>query len=87
MSGMSQGASADVRADTNYPLVRITNSMTKHVFYCRTHDHSSVAVQSQLSSYTYFDVPSTVELGASILEVVASGVASLPMQINVLPTC
>jgi hypothetical protein len=90
MSGMSQGAASlgdDFMADTNYPLVRITNSRTKHVFYCRTHDHSSVAVQSKLSSYTYFDVPSTVELGESILEVVASGMASLPIQINVLATC
>jgi len=29
---------------TNYPLVRITNLRTHHVFYSRTHDHSSMAV-------------------------------------------
>ena len=89
MSGMSHGAAYgdDCQTDTNYPLVRITNLKTKHVFYCRTHDHSSVAVQSKLSSYTFFDVPTTVELGPSVLEVVASGIPSLPTSITVVATC
>lgn len=89
LNGMTQGAAYgdDAQSDTNYPLVRITNAQSKHVFYCRTHDHSSVAVQSQATTYTYFDVPAAVELGASVLEVVASGIASLPMQITVVSRC
>jgi len=89
LNGMSHGAAYgdDAQSDTNYPLVRITNSLTKHVFYCRTHDHSSMAVQSQTTAYTYFDVPNTVETGASVLEVVASGIASLPMPITVVSSC
>ena len=89
LSGMSHGAAYgdDCQTDTNYPLVRITNTKTKHVFYCRTHDHSSVAVQSPLSSHTYFDVPSNIELGASVLEVVASGIPSLPSSITVVSNC
>lgn len=89
LSGMSHGAAYgdDGQTDTNYPLLRITNIITKHVFYCRTHDHSSVAVQNKHVSFTYFDVPSSIELGPSVIEVVASGVPSLPTQINVVATC
>lgn len=89
LSGMSHGGAYgdDCQTDTNYPLVRITNAKSKHVFYCRTHDHSSVAVQSQTTTYTYFDVPVALELGASVLEVVASGIASLPAQVTVVSSC
>ena len=89
LSGMSHGAGYgdDCQSDTNYPLVRITNTNTSHVFYCRTHDHSSVAVQSQKTSYTFFDVPANVELGPSTLQVVASGIPSLPSVITVVSTC
>src|SRR5579862_3099357 len=42
-NGVTQGAAFgdDVQAATNFPLVRITNLKTSHVFYSRTHDHSS----------------------------------------------
>jgi hypothetical protein len=45
-NGLSQGAAYgdDAQSATNYPLVRITNLGTGHVFYSRTHDHSSMAV-------------------------------------------
>ena len=89
LNGMSHGAAYgdDCQTDSNYPLVRITNTATNHVFYCRTHDHSSMAVQSLRTSYTFFDVPSSVELGASVLEVVASGIASLQSSVTVVTTC
>jgi hypothetical protein len=63
---------------TNYPLVRITNLATNHVFYSRTHDHSSMAVASSALVSTHFDVPSTQETGPSKLEV--SRTASLRQQ-------
>jgi hypothetical protein len=77
-NGMSQGAfyGDDVQAATNYPLVRITNLATGHVFYSRTHDHSSMAVASNDIVSTYFDVPSTQEKGLSKIEVVANGIPS-----------
>ena len=34
----------DATMATNYPLVRLTNSATGHVFYARTHDHSTMAI-------------------------------------------
>lgn len=77
-NGMSQGAmfGDEVQGATNYPLVRITNLRTQHVFYSRTHDHSSMAVASSKPVSTRFDVPRGQELGPSYLEVVANGIAS-----------
>src|SRR5579863_8720025 len=79
-NGVTLGAAYgdDVQAATNYPLVRITNLRTSHVFYSRTHDHSSMAVASRDLVSTHFDVPSDQETGLSILQVVANGVASEP---------
>jgi hypothetical protein len=80
-NGVTQGAAYgdDVQAATNFPLVRITNLRTSHVFYSRTHDHSSMAVASDKPVSTHFDVPSAQEPGLSKLEVVANGVASEPI--------
>jgi len=69
---------------TNYPLVRITNNSTGHVFYAKTHDHSSmgVATGSKIIS-TNFDVPAGMETGASSLVVVANGIPSQAVSITV----
>ena len=68
----------DAQAATNYPLVRITNLATGHVFYSRTHDHSSMGVASEEVVSTSFDVPATQERGLCKLEVVANGIPSEP---------
>jgi hypothetical protein len=84
-NGMSQASmyGDEGQNATNYPLVRITNLATNHVFYCRTHDHSSMAVASNNVVSTHFDVPPTQELGPSNLEVVANGIASVPVPVIV----
>jgi hypothetical protein len=84
-NGVTQGAfyGDDVQSATNFPLVRITNLKTSHVFYSRTHDHSSMAVASEAIVSTHFDVSSTQEPGPSILQVVANGIASLPVFVSV----
>ncbi|MHB8637883.1 MAG: kelch repeat-containing protein, partial [Fimbriimonadaceae bacterium] len=48
LNGMSQGSSYgdDSTNFTNYPIVRIQNAASGHVFYCRTHDHSTMGVQT-----------------------------------------
>ena len=66
----------DYQAATNYPLVRITNKSTGHVFYCRTHGHSTMAVGYPGPTYTTLQIPSGMETGASTLEVIANGIAS-----------
>ncbi len=45
-NGLSQANSFgdELQTFTNYPLVRITNNATGHVFYARTHDHSTMGV-------------------------------------------
>jgi len=78
-NGMSQGAAYgdDAQMATNYPLVRITNNSTGHVFYAKTHGHSTMAVATgNRFVSTNFDVPGGMETGASTLVVVANGIPS-----------
>jgi hypothetical protein len=84
-NGVTQGAfyGDDEQSATNFPLVRITNLKTSHVFYSRTHDHSSMAVASEAPVSTHFDVPRAEEPGPSLLEVVANGIASQPVFVRI----
>jgi hypothetical protein len=85
-NGLSQAAAFgdEVETATNYPLVRITNNSTGHVFYARTHDHSTMGVATGKKTVsTNFDVPSGMETGASSLVVVANGIPSAPSSITV----
>ncbi len=78
-NGLSQGAAYgdDAQSATNYPLVRITNRVTGHVFYCKTHDHSTMAVATGSTPVsTNFDVPYNAEPGIGDLAVVANGIPS-----------
>jgi hypothetical protein len=85
-NGLSQGAAYgdDSQSASNYPLVRIMNNATHHVFYARTHNHTSmgVATGSRIVG-THFDVPSGMETGASTLVVVANGIASNTVAVTV----
>ncbi len=77
-NGASQACSYgdDLQCASNYPIVRITNKATGHIFYCRTHDHSTMAVGYPGPTYTHLDIPLNMEIGASNLEVVVNGIAS-----------
>jgi hypothetical protein len=88
-NGLSNGSAFGDESQnaTNYPLVRIANTATGHVFYARTHDHSTMAVatgNAQVS--TNFDVPGNIENGASTIQVIANGIPSQPVPINVVST-
>lgn len=86
LNGLSQAMAFgdEFQNATNYPLVRIVNRATGHVFYARTHDHSSmgVATGSTIVS-THFDVPDGMETGPSALQVVANGIGSTPVMVTV----
>jgi hypothetical protein len=86
LNGLSQGAAYgdDAQSATNYPLVRITNIASNHVFYARTHDHSSMAIGLQTRGSTRFDVPAGIEVGWSRLEVLTNGIPSKPVRVEVL---
>lgn len=84
-NGFSQGAAYgdDAQAATNYPLVMITNRESGRVFFARTHDPSTMAIAYTTSASTNFDLNWKIETGLSYLQVVANGIASLPVTVNV----
>ena len=85
-NGLSQAASFgdEFETATNYPLVRITNTGTGHVFYAKTHNHSTMGVATGKAIVsTHFDVPEAAETGSSTLVVVANGIPSKPVTITV----
>jgi hypothetical protein len=85
LNGMSQCGSYgdDAQSATNYPLVRLTNKTTHHVYYLKTHGHSSMAVNSSATVSTIFDVPTAQPTGAYTLEVVTNGIPSVAKSITV----
>jgi len=85
-NGWSQAAAFgdEFQTATNYPLVRITNRSSGHVFYAKTHNHSTMGVATGAAIVsTKFDVPAGMETGPSTLEVVANGIPSLPVSLTV----
>jgi len=85
-NGLSQANAFgdEYQTATNYPLVRITNNATGHVFYAHTHDHSSMGVATGTTPVsTNFDVPAGMETGASSLVVVANGIPSVAVSVTV----
>jgi hypothetical protein len=85
LNGISQGASYgdDQQAATNYPLVRIVNNGTSHVFYARTSGHTTMSVASDTMGSTHFIVGKDVETGPSMIYVVANGIPSTGLAITV----
>jgi len=85
-NGLSQAANFgdEFETATNYPLVRIVNNATGHVFYAKTHDHSTMAVATKsIPTYTHFDVPANMETGAGKLYIVTNGIPSPPFNVTV----
>jgi hypothetical protein len=75
----------DAQMATNYPLVRIKNKASGHVFYARTHDPSTMGVATGSEAVSVeFDVPLAVETGASTVVVVANGIPSAEINVTVL---
>jgi hypothetical protein len=78
-NGFSQCAmyGDDNQSATNWPLVRITNTATGKVVYARSHSFSTMGVATGSKPVgAQFDIPSTIGLGASTLEVVTNGIPS-----------
>jgi hypothetical protein len=85
-NGLSQGAAYgdDTQSATNYALVRITNKATKHVFYAKTINPSTMAVATGSKPVsTHFTVSSGTETGASTLVVVTNGIPSKAVDVTV----
>jgi hypothetical protein len=88
LNGLTQSANYgdDQQAATNYPLVRIVNNGTGHVFYARTFGHSTMTIAPNASGSTNFTVAPGTETGASTLYVVANGIPSTGTSITVTAT-
>jgi hypothetical protein len=86
LNGLSQanGYGDDNQQATNYPLVRATHSATGHVSFWRTSGHSTMAIGtgSQVVS-THFTVPTNVPQGAYMVSVIANGISSTPVGVDV----
>ena len=88
LTGLSQAVSYgdDAGLATSYPLVRIRNLSSAHVRYCRTFNHSTMAIGTgETTQHTSFKVPAGMEHGPAELEVVVNGIASEPIRVSVWP--
>jgi hypothetical protein len=85
LNGVTSGSyyGDDANGATNYPIARITNATSGHVFYMRTHDATTRAIGPSVVGSTLFDVPATIEVGSSTLQIVANGVASPAVAVEV----
>lgn len=69
---------------TNYPIVKLTNNNTGNVFYCRSHNHSTMGIQTGTVIHsTNFTVPTGVPLGSYSLCVIANGISSECISVSV----
>jgi hypothetical protein len=82
LNGISAGAAYgdDGQMDSNYPLVRLTNSVTHNVYYARTYNWSSTSVQTGTKVVsTEFTLPQQLPSATYSLVAVANGIASDPV--------
>lgn len=87
INGLSQAVSYgdDATMATNYPIVRVRNNANGRVFYCRTFNHSTLAVNTGTVIHnTQFTVPLGTEFGASTITVIANGIASPAVAVSVI---
>jgi len=87
-NGMSQAVAYgdDATMATNYPLVRLRSEVNGKEYYCRTFDHSTMAVATGPAIVsTNFKVPFDVPHGNADLVVIANGIASEPVDVTIGP--
>jgi hypothetical protein len=86
LNGLSGGAAYgdDEQGATNYPLVRIVNNGTGHVFYAATSNFSTMSIAPGQAGSANFKVTSGTETGASTLYVIANGIASQAVAVNII---
>lgn len=85
LNGLSQANSYgdDAQMPTNYPIVQITDTTSGAVYYLKTQDFSSrgVAVPSPVTASV--SVPQTTPSGAYNLVVIANGIPSDPIAVEI----
>ena len=78
LNGLSQANiyGDDCYASTNYPIVQLTNPATHEVYYCRTHDFSTMGVGTGTALQSAQFNPVGVPDGTYELRVIANGIPS-----------
>jgi hypothetical protein len=86
LNGLTEGGGYgdDAQSSTNFPLVRIKNNATGHIFYAKTFSFSTRSIAPNVASTAKFRVPATMETGASTAVVIANGVPSAAFALTVL---
>lgn len=87
LNGLTEnnGYGDDYQGDTDYPLVRLVQvAAPNNVFYAHTHDETTHSIAPGTLATTEFDMPSGMVSGAYNLYVVANGIASEPVTVNVV---
>lgn len=81
-NGISQGANYgdDWQMNTNYPIVRLTDVSNSKVYYAKSYNWNSTGVRrAGLKDTAQFALPAGLPPKTYSLEVVANGIASLPV--------
>ncbi len=81
LNGISEGAAYgdDEQMDSNYPLVRMTNTTSGNVYFARTFNWNSTSVQTGNKLVTTeFSLPQSLPAGTYSLVVLANGNPSAP---------
>ena len=83
-NGLTQGAyyGDDNQSDTNFPIIRITDS-TGRVVYCKTHNWLGGVATGTKVVQAGFDIPGSIHTGAASLVVVANGIASATVSVTI----
>ncbi len=84
LAGLSQGAAYgdDVQDNTNFPLVRITNSKSGVVTYARTSNWTSVSIAPGAARRPISPPCHNAGRGEHLV-VVANGIASAPVPVTI----
>jgi hypothetical protein len=76
----------DYQPATNYPLVRLVQAAApNNVYYATTHDESTHSIAPGTANSTMFDVASGLPAGNYNLSVVANGIESNPIVVDIVP--
>ncbi len=83
-NGLTQGAyyGDDNQSDTNFPIIRITDSAGR-VVYCKTHNWLGGVATGSKVVQAGFDIPGPIHTGPASLVVVANGIASAPVSVTI----
>jgi hypothetical protein len=85
-NGLTQGAyyGDDEQGATNYPIVRLTNKASGKVVYARTVNPNTMSIAPGTESSVTVIIPGTAQLGWTDLAVIANGIASKPVEVDVV---